>query len=423
MTESPVVKVEHVSKKFCRRLRRSLWYGLTDLAAEFVGRYDSDDLQLRESEFLAVDDVSFELRRGECIGLIGPNGAGKSTLLKMLNGLIRPNKGQITIRGRVGALIELGAGFSPVLSGRENIYINGAILGFSKREIDAKFDEIVDFAELHHAIDAPVQTYSSGMYVRLGFAVACQLNPDIFLIDELLAVGDTAFRMKCFQHLLDIKNSGKSIVVVSHNSIDISRVCDRVVVLDGGKNIYDGGVSIGIATYESLLLKRCELTQRRASNGIAWIQNVVLLDSAGHPRDSFSTGEKLVCDVTVGAIREVANARLIVHVLAPTLGVLGSFASPHEGFTFDVKPPATVLRFVMPDLPLLVGCYSLRLSLYGAGIKDFLHVEDEAVTFKIIAPPVDTFGFGVCHAVKFEHHWELVNSDVSVTQPASQPRG
>src|SRR5918996_2957057 len=217
MTEVPVVEVEQVSKKFCRRLRHSLWYGLTDLAAELTGRNGKKDLQLRHAEFLAVDDVSFELRPGECVGLIGHNGAGKSTLLKMLNGLIRPDKGRITMRGRVGALIELGAGFSPILTGRENIYINGAVLGFSKKEIDAKFDEIVEFAELHDAINAPVQTYSSGMYVRLAFAVAAQLNPDILLVDEVLAVGDTEFRVKCMNRVWNLLKSGAGVILVSHN--------------------------------------------------------------------------------------------------------------------------------------------------------------------------------------------------------------
>ena len=210
MDHQPTVVVEQVSKKYCRRLKHSLWYGLRDIAAELTGQ-DRHGEALRPNEFFALDNVSFELRRGECVGLIGHNGAGKSTLLKMLNGLVRPDKGRIVLRGRVGALIELGAGFSPILSGRENIYINGAVLGFSKREIDAKFDEIVDFAELGDAIDAPVQTYSSGMYVRLGFAVAAQLDPDIFLVDEILAVGDISFRMKCFQFFLDLKKEGKTI--------------------------------------------------------------------------------------------------------------------------------------------------------------------------------------------------------------------
>jgi len=422
MSETAVVKVERVSKKFCRRLRHSLWYGLADLAAELMARDRNGGLTLRDAEFLAVDDIGFELRPGECLGLIGHNGAGKSTLLKMLNGLVRPDQGRITLCGRVGALIELGAGFSPILTGRENIYINGALLGFTKREIDEKFDEIVDFAELHDAIDAPVQTYSSGMYVRLGFAVAAQLNPDIFLIDELLAVGDTAFRMKCFQHLLDIKRTGKTIVVVSHNMIDINRVCDRVIVLDGGKKIHDGEISSGIATYESLLSQRSRTARQRAPGAAAWIDKVELFDSAGKRREDFGTGEDLVAEVTLGAMQEVTHARLIVHVMTPSLGTLGSFASPHNGFSFDVEPPGMVVRFRMPKLPLLIGSYSLMVSLYGSGIKDFLDSMTDAATFKIIAPAVDTFGYGVCHAVNFEHDWELVSIDREARRRASDSR-
>lgn len=313
------------------------------------------------------------------------------------------------MRGRVGALIELGAGFSPILTGRENIYINGAVLGFSKREIDAKFDEIVDFAELGDAIDATVQTYSSGMYVRLGFAVAAQLNPDIMLIDEILAVGDVAFRMKCFQHLLDMKRNGKTIVVVSHNMIDINRVCDRLLVMDQAKKVYDEDVATGIATYESLLLEHGHKLHQRAPDAPAWIKKVQLMDAAGNPCDTYRTGEDLVAEVTLEAERKVADARLIVHVMKPSLGTLGSFASPHKGFRFDVAPPRTVLHFRMPKLPLLVGGYSLMVSLYGSGIKDFLHGMTDAATFKIIGPAVDTFGYGVCHAVNFEHEWERVN--------------
>ncbi|HEX9272838.1 MAG TPA: ABC transporter ATP-binding protein [Candidatus Binatia bacterium] len=408
MSDTAVVQVERVSKKFCRRLRYALWYGLTDLAAELAARQRGDDLKLRHAEFLAVDDVSFELRAGECIGLIGHNGAGKSTLLKMLNGLIRPDRGRITMRGRVGALIELGAGFSPVLTGRENIYINGAVLGFSKQQIDAKFDEIVDFAELHDAIDAPVQTYSSGMYVRLGFAVAAQLNPDIFLIDELLAVGDTAFRMKCFQHLLDIKNAGKTIVVVSHNMIDINRVCDRVMVMDTGMKIYEGDVSSGIATYEDLLLNQGVLADQRLPEAPAWIARVDLIDSQGFRRNSYTTGEDLIAEITLSATKKVTDARLIVHVMTPTLGTLGAFSSPHAGFSFDIIPPETVVRFSMRALPLLVGSYSLRLNLYGPEVQDFLHAVTNAVSFKVTGPPVDTFGYGVCHAVLFKHDWEMI---------------
>ena len=409
MAEAPVVEVEQVSKKFCRRLRYSLWYGLTDLAAELAGRNGKEDLHLRQAEFLAVDDVSFELRPGECIGLIGHNGAGKSTLLKMLNGLIRPDKGRITMRGRVGALIELGAGFSPVLTGRENIYINGALLGFSKREIDVRFDEIVDFAELRDSIDAPVQTYSSGMYVRLGFAVASQLNPDIFLVDEILAVGDVAFRMKCFQHFLNMKNACKTIVLVSHNILDINRVCDRVLVMDCGKSTYDGDVSTGIAIYEDSLLRRSGGTNELVWDAPAWIEEVRLFDSQGNPGRDFQTGEDLVAEVVIAAVRHVSNARLIVHVMTPSLGTLGAFSSPHTGFTFDIVPPRIVVKFSIQAIPLLVGSYSLRLNLYGANIEDFIHAVTNAALFKIVGPPVDTFGYGVCHNVLFRHNWALVD--------------
>ena len=191
MDDEVLVKVEGVSKKFCRDLKRSLWYGMKDISSELFGIHQNG--QLRKNEFWAVNDVNFELKRGECLGLIGHNGAGKSTLLKMLNGLIKPDKGTITMQGRIGALIELGAGFNPILTGRENIYNNGAVLGFSKKEIDEKFDAIVDFAEIDEFIDTPVQNYSSGMKVRLGFAVAAQMEPDVLIIDEVLAVGDIGF--------------------------------------------------------------------------------------------------------------------------------------------------------------------------------------------------------------------------------------
>jgi len=192
-----LIRVENVSKKFCRSLKKSLWYGMRDLSKEVLGRRHGGDGELRPDEFWSVNDVSFELKRGECLGLIGPNGAGKSTLLKMLNGLIKPDQGRIEMRGRVGALIELGAGFNPILSGRENIYVNGSVLGLAKEEIDQKLDEIIEFSELDEFIDSPVQNYSSGMKVRLGFAVAAHMKPDILLIDEVLAVGDIGFRTKC----------------------------------------------------------------------------------------------------------------------------------------------------------------------------------------------------------------------------------
>ncbi|WP_244954772.1 ABC transporter ATP-binding protein [Winogradskyella helgolandensis] len=232
-----LVKVEGLSKKFCKDLKTSLWYGLKDLVSGVSG--SSEDRLLRPKEFWAVKDISFELRRGECLGLIGHNGAGKSTLLKILNGLINPDAGKITIKGRVGALIELGAGFNPILSGRENIYNNGAILGFSRKEIKSKLDDIIAFAELEEFIDMPVQHYSSGMKVRLGFAVAAQMEPDVLIIDEVLAVGDLGFVLKCFK-TIDTILPNTAIIFVSHSMPMISRICSQIILMEHGCAQFQG---------------------------------------------------------------------------------------------------------------------------------------------------------------------------------------
>jgi len=247
-----LVKVEGLSKKFCKDLKTSLWYGVKDLISGVRGSHL--ERTLRPKEFWAVKDINFELRRGECIGLIGHNGAGKSTLLKILNGLINPDAGKVTITGRVGALIELGAGFNPILSGRENIYNNGAILGFSRKEIDSKLEDIIAFAELEEFIDMPVQHYSSGMKVRLGFAVAAQMEPDVLIIDEVLAVGDLGFILKCFK-TIDTILPHTAIIFVSHNMPMISRICSHVVLLERGKAVFSGeDVSLGIDYYYNKFL-------------------------------------------------------------------------------------------------------------------------------------------------------------------------
>lgn len=247
MNDDVLVKVEGVSKKFCRNLKRSLWYGVKDITMELMGTHKNGEL--RRDEFWAVNDVSFELRKGECLGLVGHNGAGKSTLLKILNGLIMPDKGRVTMKGRIGALIELGAGFNPILTGRENIYNNGAVLGFSKKEIDKKLDAIIDFAEIGDFIDMPVQNYSSGMKVRLGFAVAAQLEPDVLLVDEVLAVGDVGFRIKCYNEIYRIMERA-AVIFVSHSMPQVGKVCTSGILLKGGKShLFSQNISDVIAAY------------------------------------------------------------------------------------------------------------------------------------------------------------------------------
>jgi len=247
VNQDVLVKVEGLGKKFCKDFSKSLRYGLSDVLRASVGKRPTQDL--RPDEFWALKDVAFELRRGDCIGLIGHNGAGKSTLLKVLNGIINPDTGSVEMRGRVGALIELGAGFNPILTGRENIYNNGAVLGFSREDIDSKVDEIIAFSEIGDFIDSPVRNYSSGMKVRLGFAVASHMEPDVLIIDEVLAVGDTGFRLKCFSKLDELLKSAAAIFV-SHSMPQVSRMSTQIILLDKGQMQYSGKeVDKGVEMY------------------------------------------------------------------------------------------------------------------------------------------------------------------------------
>lgn len=260
MSDDVLLKVDKVSKRFCRSLKRSLWYGMQDLVSELGGHghgggsglpQNSNDVELRADEFWAVRDVSFELRRGECLGLIGRNGAGKTTLLRMLNGLIKPDTGRIESRGQVGALIALGAGFNPLLTGRENIYINASLLGIEKRMVDRQLDEIINFAELEAFADSPVQTYSSGMTVRLGFAIATTLNPDILILDEVLAVGDQRFRAKCLKRIDSIRENTATIFV-SHDIGQIRHICDKGLLLAQGLTCGVEPIEMAIQRYEHI---------------------------------------------------------------------------------------------------------------------------------------------------------------------------
>lgn len=242
-----LVSVQNVSKKFSKDLKSSLKYGASDIFRSTLGLKIRKDL--RPNEFWAVKDVSFQLKRGECIGLIGHNGAGKSTLLKVLNGLYNPDKGQIVMKGKIGALIELGAGFNPILTGRENIYNNASILGFTRKEVEQKIQSIIDFSEIADFIDTPVQNYSSGMKVRLGFAVAAHLEPDILIIDEVLAVGDLGFALKCYAKIDELLKT-TAVIFVSHSMPMIARMCNKIIYMDHGAAIYNGNdVSKGINAY------------------------------------------------------------------------------------------------------------------------------------------------------------------------------
>lgn len=246
-----VVSVKSVSKKFCKNLKRNMAYGIADLARNMIG-IEPDSTQLRIDEFWALKELNFEIKKGETLGLIGVNGSGKTTLLRLLAGIFPPDVGEIIIRGRVGALIAVGAGFHPHMTGRENIYLNGTILGMKQREITSKIQEIIEFADIGDFLDAPVSTYSSGMRVRLGFSIATASIPDILLIDEILAVGDAHFRNKCYKKISEIRENS-AIILVSHSMEQIFQNCTRCLVLNDGKNIFDGSTTEGIETYDSTI--------------------------------------------------------------------------------------------------------------------------------------------------------------------------
>jgi len=247
-----VISVEHVSKKFCRKLRRSMAYGIADLSKNLLGM-KPDTTTLRKDEFWALDDVSFELRQGDALGIIGVNGSGKTTLLRLLSGIFPPDKGEIMVNGRVGALVAVGAGFHPHMTGRENIYLNGTILGMTRKEIQTKFKSIIDFAEIGEFLDAPVSTYSSGMRVRLGFSIALHCVPDILLVDEVLSVGDLGFRNKSLRRMHEYREKANALIFISHQLEQVRALCSRVIILNKGRIVYDGTTHEGCARYQEMV--------------------------------------------------------------------------------------------------------------------------------------------------------------------------
>ena len=255
------IEAHALSKKFCKSLRRALYYGSVDVLRSFVGSGPPEAV-LRRDEFWALRGVSFDVAPGQTLGIIGENGSGKSTLLKILNGILLPDSGRVTVRGRVGALIEVGAGFHPVLTGRENIYVNGAILGMSRAEIDAKYDSIVDFADVGKFLDVPIRNYSSGMTVRLGFAVAIHAELDLLLVDEVLAVGDALFQYKCFERIRELRGRGVTIVLVSHSMSLIERLCQRTLVLEHGQPVFLGETPLAIEKYFDLVSEAARAERR-----------------------------------------------------------------------------------------------------------------------------------------------------------------
>jgi lipopolysaccharide transport system ATP-binding protein len=290
----PVVSVERVSKTFRRGERHD---SLRDLVPALVRRFGPARVvrSPTRKEFWAVRDVSFELHPGETLALIGPNGAGKSTALKLLSRIMKPSEGRCAVRGRVGALIEIAAGFHPDLTGRENVYFQGAVMGMRRREIAARFDDIVDFAGISSFIDTPVKRYSSGMNARLGFAIAAHMDPDVLLIDEILSVGDQNFQRRCIDRMMEFKRRGTAIVFVSHNLPAVATHFERGLVLDGGRNIFQGTAPEAVAHYMARSRAFDAVSQRGTER--ARILTARLTDSNGMPALEARPGDELTLSV------------------------------------------------------------------------------------------------------------------------------
>jgi len=381
MTES-LIQVEGLSKKFCRSLKRSLWYGLHDIGSELRGGQRNNTDELRLEEFWSVKDISFEVKRGDCLALIGPNGAGKSTLLRMLNGLIKPDQGQITMRGRINALIALGAGFNPILTGRENVYVNGSILGFTKKEIDEKYEVIVEFSELQDFMDTPVRNYSSGMNVRLGFAVAAQMEPDVLLLDEVLAVGDAGFRAKCFNTIMDIMQRA-AVIFVSHSMPQIARVASKVLVMEHGRCILQTqDIGKAMETYYSTF-SQCEAQQQISGNGKAkplWIR---MKDRSGNQinKIAFAAPLNVSCGLTIDPT--IKEYRVQMDILSREQQLVLQFASEMDGVVFN-NTGDVVVNVDIDSIRLSPGQYAMNLFVSDSKTHEVLLAYRESLSFEVV---------------------------------------
>lgn len=382
------IEVSHLSKRF--RLNRTHPRGgsLRDTIPQTIGRLFGRNGH-GDNAFWALKDVSFSVAPGEALGIIGPNGAGKSTILKLLSGILRPDRGTIRINGRVAALIELGAGFHPDLSGRENVYLNGTILGLKKREIDRKFDKIVEFAGIKEFIDTPVKRYSSGMALRLGFAVAAHTDPDILLIDEVLAVGDMAFQRKCLQKMTALREAGKTILFVSHNLEAVSFLCPESLLLKASSVRYAGPTAEAISAYlrpdDGVVpsLSKNSLQEDQPSGPVRII-GVRLCDASDRETAVVISGEEARIKVLLQLTEDIINP-VIGYILTNAAGVevynTNSFWQRKSCGT--LKANQQVIVEFRQRLGLVSGTYFLSTGLATEDLTAFYAWREHALWFRV----------------------------------------
>ena len=358
----------------------------------------------------ALQDVSFQVQQGEVLGIIGRNGAGKSTLLKILSRVTAPTSGQVKVKGRIASLLEVGTGFHPELTGRENIFLNGAILGMSKQEVERKFDEIVSFAEVEKFVDTPVKRYSSGMYVRLAFAVAAHLESEILLVDEVLAVGDAEFQKKCLGKMGDVATKeGRTVLFVSHNMDSIMSLCQKVTVMKNGKLAFSGEPDLAINNYLKILEKTINPDNITTELKEPFITEVRIFDSVSKiAKKDFFLGDSIQLQLKIKANREVA-VYIELQLKDEYGSLLSSFNTRESGFNVNLKNGENEFFLNIPFLPLLEGQYVISGGLIDKKFHLSLYENEELLRFSAIKK--DLFGSGLSfrkrHGKFFiEHKWE-----------------
>jgi ABC-type polysaccharide/polyol phosphate transport system ATPase subunit len=337
-------------------------------------------------EVQALRDVSLTVEPGDAVGLVGRNGSGKTTLLRLISGIIKPSSGRLEAGGRIASLLELGAGFHPDFSGRENVYLNGSIHGLSRSKVREAMDEIVAFAELERFIDLPVRTYSSGMYMRLGFSVAAHIQADVLLLDEVFAVGDEQFQRKCFGKIAEFKNRGGTIVFVSHDAQAVERLCDRAVLLRQGVVEFDGETREAIAAYRRLLAADANPDELQAGlrewgTGEARIVSAQLLDDDGDTRTQFASGEPATVRLVVAAADGVPPPQVSLELRDDGGLVLGAASHDTRSLGWNGDGAERELRFRIGRLPLADGRFHLRVSLVDEHGGRLLHTLEDALRF------------------------------------------
>jgi lipopolysaccharide transport system ATP-binding protein len=404
-----VIQVDHVWKKFRKgELHDSLRELIPAIAKRVIGRGPRRE-DLADREFWALNDVSFEVKRGESMGIIGPNGAGKSTMLKLLSRIIKPNLGTYRVEGRVSALIEVGAGFHQDLTGRENIYLNGTILGMSRKDIRAKEEQIIDFAGVEEFIETPVKRYSSGMKARLGFAVAAHMEPDVLLVDEVLSVGDAKFRQKCISHMHTLLASDVTVIFISHWLDQVRSLCPSTLVLDRGKVIYHGSTEGAISTYLDALGNNSSTIGVQQGTCEAELRNIQLCNTDGQEVLGWESGQPTVieCDLV---LHQPLKAFVQLNLDTIDGRYVGTANSDFASDEVPAQPGVHRVRFTFDPMPLAEGEYTLNLRVLGSDPKRYIWTTKQSRTISVRG------GEATGAIIRMEGDWSLVDKSSLLPQ-------